>query len=264
VRRRREGWLALLAATAATCGAFAAVLLSLHRLTAVSSVAARRREPSREQIVLVVPRVYHSTRRDPMVDRAAPSATLRAPRAPHSPRETPRDTGSAPPDPRAVASETRATASARVPTFDGAARLARPRPNHTGRWVVPTVVYDPFAEPAPPASAVRDSVLAALSTTTPEAAAHRIPARAEVDSAAKEATLKMRLAGRPLLVPPDNSAGLITTRVPLPGGPSKADRARLRRADDEGQARLRRLLARADSARSAREDSLRAATLVAP
>ena len=84
----------------------------------------------------------------------------------------------------------------------------------------------------------------------------RVSTRAEVDSAAREATLKMRLAGRPLLVPPDNSGGLVTARVPLPGGPSRAERLRAKRADDEGQARLRRLLARVDSLRHAREDPL--------
>ena len=103
---------------------------------------------------------------------------------------------------------------------------------------------------------VRDSVLTALSRLTPEAAARRIPTRPEIDAAAKEATLKMRLTGRPLLVPPDNSRGLITARIPLPGGPSKAVRARAQRADDEGRARLRRLLARIDSLRRVRADSL--------
>jgi len=121
---------------------------------------------------------------------------------------------------------------------------------------VPGISRHPFAEPAPLSPIERDSVLSVLSTTTPEAAARRVPTRAEVDSAAKEATLKMRLSGRTLLVPPDNSGGLVTLRVPLVGRPSRAERARVRRADDEGQARLRRLRARADSLRRAREDSL--------
>lgn len=121
---------------------------------------------------------------------------------------------------------------------------------------------DPFAEPLPLDPVARDSVLAALSTMTLEAAARRVPSRAEIDSAAKEATLKMRLADRPLLVPPDNSHGLITARVPLPGGPSNAIRARVQRTDDEGQARLRRLLARADSIRRIREDSLERSSAV--
>jgi hypothetical protein len=64
------------------------------------------------------------------------------------------------------------------------------------------------------------------------------------------------LVDRPLLVPPDNSRGLITARIPLPGGPSKVARERAKRADDAGQARLRRLLARIDSLRRVRVDSL--------
>ena len=127
---------------------------------------------------------------------------------------------------------------------------------------MPHIPHDPFADPAPLSPLERDSVLSALSAMTPEAAARRVSTRAEVDSAAKEATLEMRLAGRPLLVPPDNSGGLVTLRVPLPGRPSRSERARVRRADDEGQARLRRLRARADSLRRAREDSLeRSATV---
>jgi hypothetical protein len=105
----------------------------------------------------------------------------------------------------------------------------------------------------------RDSALHVIEAMTPELAARRVPSRAEVDSAAKEATMKMRLSGRTLLVPPDNSGGLIVARIPLPllsSGPSKAARAGDRRVIDEGRARLARLLARADSARRARQDSI--------
>lgn len=102
-------------------------------------------------------------------------------------------------------------------------------------------------------------MLHALETMTPELAARRVPTRAEVDSAAKDATLKMRLTGRTLLVPPDNSGGLIIGRIPVPllgSGPAKAARRRDHRPIDEGQARLARLRARADSARRARQDSV--------
>ena len=52
------------------------------------------------------------------------------------------------------------------------------------------------------------------------------PAPAERDSAAKEAMLKLRQSGRILLVPPDNSGGMITAPLPfLSKGPSRAQRA---------------------------------------
>jgi hypothetical protein len=77
---------------------------------------------------------------------------------------------------------------------------------------------------------------------------------AERDSASKEAMLKIRLSGRTLLVPPDNSRGMITAPLPfLSRGPSRAKRARDERALDEGRARLRRLQARVDSLRGVRD-----------
>ena len=63
-----------------------------------------------------------------------------------------------------------------------------------------------------------DSTLDALSGQVPELSARRVPSRSERDVAAKEALLKMRLSGRILLVPPDNSGGLITANIPLPKG----------------------------------------------
>ena len=173
-----------------------------------------------------------------------------------------RDTGSAEGRSSAIAADPVGPSPPSALSIDATSRLARPRPDRGGRWVLPRIARDPFAEPAPLDPVERDSVLTALSTMTPDAAAHRAPTRAEVDSAAKEATLKMRLAGRPLLVPPDNSRGLITVRLPLPGAPSRSsesERAHTRRADDEGRLRLRRLRARADSLRRARDDSLEGA-----
>jgi hypothetical protein len=235
------------------------VLVSLYRLTAELPVASRQRESSSEHVMFVVPHIDDATPRAPSVDHSAPSAPARAPR---SVREAPRDTGWVRRRASALAIEPRASSPASALSIDATSRLAPPGPDRSDRWVAPHIVRAPFAEPAPLSRVERDSVLSALSTMTPEAAAHRAPTRGEVDSAAKEATLKMRLAGRPLLVPPDNSGGLVTLRIPFPGGSSRAKRARVRRADDEGQARLRRLRARADSLLRARADSLeRSATV---
>ena len=82
---------------------------------------------------------------------------------------------------------------------------------------------------------------------------------AERDAGAKEAMLKMRLSGRILLVPPDNSGGLITSSLPLPlfgAGAPRAKRARESRALDEIRNRLARLGQRADSLARSRVDSL--------
>jgi len=116
--------------------------------------------------------------------------------------------------------------------------------------MAPRAAFDPFAAPAPPSPAEADSALSALSTLVPDLAARRVPTMAERDSASKEAMLKIHLSGRTLLVPPDNSRGMITAPLPfLSRGPSRAARARNERALDEGRARLRRLQARVDSLR---------------
>jgi hypothetical protein len=94
----------------------------------------------------------------------------------------------------------------------------------------------------------------------PDLAALRKPTQSERDSASKEAMLKIHNTGRVLLVPPDNSGGMITASIPLPflgAGRSNAARARDRRVLDENRARLLRLLARADSLRRERADALR-------
>ena len=86
---------------------------------------------------------------------------------------------------------------------------------------------------------------------------HYEPTQSERDAMAKEAMLKMRNTGRILLVPPDNSGGLITMPLPIfSRGPSKARRVRESQAFDENRARLERLSQRADSARRARGDTL--------
>ena len=86
---------------------------------------------------------------------------------------------------------------------------------------------------------------------------HYEPTQSERDAMAKEAMLKMRNTGRILLVPPDNSGGLITMPLPIfSRGPSRARRVRESEAFDENRARLARLRQRADSARRARGDTL--------
>lgn len=254
LRSRRHEWLAVLAASLATWGSFVVVLLSAYRITRVHEATSTGPEPTGERIVLVMPHVERTS----AVDRSM-AEPARRPLRPVMP--PPRDTGSTEVGSSESTGDPIAPSPRSALSIDATSRLARPRPERAGRWMAPRA-RDSFAEQLPLDPVVRDSVLTALSTMTPEAAARRVPLRAEIDSAAKEATLKMRLAGRPLLVPPDNSRGLVTARVPLPGGPSSATRARVQRADDEGQARLRRLLARADSIRRAREDSLERASTV--
>jgi hypothetical protein len=91
--------------------------------------------------------------------------------------------------------------------------------------VVPGIARDPFAEPAPLSPVERDSVLSALSTMTPEVAAHARPTSAEVDSAAKEATLKMRLAGRRCSSLPTTAAGGHSPRPLSAGHPRRSELA---------------------------------------
>jgi hypothetical protein len=108
-------------------------------------------------------------------------------------------------------------------------------------------------------AAERDSTLHALGAEIPELAARRIQTQGERDAASKEAMLKIHLSGRSLLVPPDNTGGMITASIPLPlfgAGPSSARRRRERQVDDENRARLERLKQRADSLKRARGDSL--------
>ena len=102
-------------------------------------------------------------------------------------------------------------------------------------------------------------MLHALGAEVPELAARRIQTPAERDAASKEAMLKIHLSGRPLLVPPDNTGGMITASIPFSlfgAGPSRASRRRESRVVDENRARLLRLKQRADSLRRVRGDSL--------
>jgi len=246
-------WLALLAATSATCGSFVALLLSLYYATSRSTVVASRETAMSERVTLVIPRLERPA--SDRVARESPTSSAISPVA-RTADTPPLDTASR----RSDAALTRPgpePLSAPL-SIDAVPWLARPRPDQAITFARPDA-HDPFAAPGPPTTEARDSVLHALETMTPELAAQRVLSRAEVDSAAKEAARKMRLSGRTLLVPPDNSGGLIVVRIPLPllnPGPSNAERVRDRRPVDEGQARLRRLLVRADSLRRARQDSV--------
>jgi hypothetical protein len=76
-------------------------------------------------------------------------------------------------------------------------------------------------------AAERDSMLYVLGAEVPELAARRIQTPGERDAASKEAMLKIHLSGRPLLVPPDNTGGMISGSIPFSlfgRGRSKAGR----------------------------------------
>lgn len=97
----------------------------------------------------------------------------------------------------------------------------------------------------------------ALGDGVPEAAARRVATQEEIDAAAKEAMLKIRQSGRALLVPPDNTGGLIATSFPIPVlSRGAAKRARDRGMLDSTRARVDRLQRRADSVKAVREDSI--------
>jgi hypothetical protein len=251
-RTRRTTWWPLLAATMVTCGAFASVLVSLHHGLPETVSSSLGRGLTTERIVLVEPRAA----REPRARLSARPPIRQSTRTP-SPLVTsvsPRDTGAA----AAPATHTASTSGPPPPSTaiipDAAARLARPLPERAGRWMLPRAAFDPFAARTPPSRAERDSALSALSTLVPDLAARRAPTLAERDSVSKEAMLKIRQSGRTLLVPPDNSGGMITASLPiLSRGSSRATRARDERALDEGRARLRRLQARVDSIRRVRD-----------
>ena len=118
---------------------------------------------------------------------------------------------------------------------------------------------NPFAPAEPPRNVEQDSILSALGNDVPELAVRRGQTGSERDAGAKEAMLKMRLTGRILLVPPDNTGGLITSNFPM--GVFGVHEARKRRernneAISDNRMRLARLNLRADSLRRLKLDSL--------
>ncbi len=232
------------------------------RQPASVSDALSDRDPMHEHIVqltLRTPRIAQAPRvaRAPSPSRITPQF-LRAPEEPSASR----DTGSAaasierafPPD--AVA-ETPASATPMSPSMSS--RL-RPTSSAAAPWYSAPRARNPFVRGEQVFAAERDSTLGELGQQVPRLAAERVVPRSEVDARAKEAMLKMRLSGRILLVPPDNSGGLITMSVPLPflggGGPSKAAHARSSAARSAAQLIQERLRERADSVKRARADSV--------
>lgn len=137
-------------------------------------------------------------------------------------------------------------------------RLALPR-KHNVSWYAARSRRNPFGPADSLGTMERDSILRVLGGEVPELAVRRGQTPSERDAGAKEAMLKMRLTGRTLLVPPDNSGGLITSSFPLTLFGVHAERARNARDNqtvDENRARLARLRQRADSLRRSMVDSL--------
>ena len=137
-------------------------------------------------------------------------------------------------------------------------RLAFPRKRDVP-WYSDRLRRNPFGRAESLGTIEQDSILSALGNEVPELAVRRGQTRSERDAGAKEATLKMRLSGRILLVPPDNSGGLITSSVPLTlfgVNAARTRRASDNQAMDENRMRLARLRQRADSLRRSMVDSL--------
>jgi hypothetical protein len=215
-----------------------------------------------ERVVFVTSRVPRPTTRM----ASSHDAPLGSPNAPVpltlSPRSTsPRsDTSSARPNtPEPELPAKRDVSQSARSSIEMAPGLLRPGPSALPWFTTPK--WRALSAPAaPPSASERDSTLGDLHDAVPDLAARRVTTSSERDSAAKAALLKMHNTGRTLLVPPDNTGGLISASIPfslLGAVPSRARRARGERSLDEARARLERLLARADSMRRATEDSAR-------
>jgi len=260
--RTRSHWplWAAIVAVMLSAASFAVVLRTLRPLVAsADSRTPYAPYPAAERIAFVTPRAAPMFE-PPRIARLPQSAVAipRSERNVEPPATSPSDSGSKPPTSSpAVPAATEPLAPLGVPV--PSTRLLPPGAGSQSPFSVRSG-RDPFAPAAPPSPAERDSILADLSESFAELVVRRLPTRGERDSTAKEAMLKMRNTGRILIVPPDNSGGLITASIPLPfsgSGRSKARRARDRAAHDENRARLERLRQRADSMRRAREDSLK-------
>ncbi len=135
-------------------------------------------------------------------------------------------------------------------------RLLRPTPPGVP-WYSPPRVRNPFERSDSLSPAERDSLIAEAMARMAAMGFHYEPTQGERDAMAKEAMLKMRNSGRILLVPPDNSGGLITMPLPIfSRGPGRARRVRESQVFDENRGRLELLRLRADSARRARSDTI--------
>jgi hypothetical protein len=130
-----------------------------------------------------------------------------------------------------------------------------------GPSIGPIYGRDPFMPAAPMSRATRDSALDALNGAMPSLLGAYVMKQADRDSVLKVTNLAMRLAGRPLLVPPDpHLIADFSVDAPLGShGPSRAERQRDSVSFAENRRRLERLQARV----RARIDSLRVADSLA-
>ena len=257
-RARREGtWGSVVVAVALTLASIASISRT-WQLPLVPPVTRSDPEATREVVVrlaLPAPRIAPA----PDVERVTPPA--RAARQSEI-VSVPRDSGAATApstmgaSPAAVV-ETPAPSDPLAPS--GSTRLL-PSRQPGSAWYSSPRARNPFVHGGQVSAAERDSILGALGAQVPWLAAERRATQSEIDARAKEAMLKMRLTGRTLLVPPDNSGGLITASIPVPflNGRKISDEERRRTFEASRAARAirERLRQRADSLKRARSDSV--------
>lgn len=253
-------WSVILAVllTFASFGGVVATMYQPHSQMRFEASAAR--SPQHEAVVFFTPRQPAQESR-----AAHPARPIRAPRARVTSTDTATRAGAAVPLATDVAKQatpangvTEQKSSESLVPASPSTRLTRARHDEEPWYVAPRG-RNPFKPAKPLTIAEQDSVLRRLGTDVPDLAFRRGQTVAERDARAKEAMLKMRLAGRVLLVPPDNSGGLITSSIPLSlfsAKPPSARRARSSSAEDDNRARLERLRQRADSLRRVRIDSV--------
>lgn len=265
----RDGPWSVLAAALLTLISFAVLFVAMrHRGAWPVPVSPSAEVPAPERVVMVPLRVPSTVNR-PRATLVLPGARTvirQTASAAVSPNEAALDSGivdRAAPAPRAAGGPRTNTRSSLTPS----ARLAPPSAPARPMYA-PRSQFNPFQPPPPPTAAERDSIVADMAASMAELAARRKPTEAERDAAAKEAILKIRNSGRALLVPPDNTGGLIASRLPLPifsATGSRAARLRVRQSFEENRGRLERLRERADSLRRMRADTLfRAPRAAAP
>jgi hypothetical protein len=258
-RRDRPHLWSTVVALVLSAASFAGVMRSLSQVVAsVGAPSPYTPDATPERITFVTPHVAPTV----LAPTIAPSIPT-APTVPRGTGEVARPVAPRPDSSFALPASPSVTPNYTEPRspFEVPAPFARLLPPGSGSAspFAPRSVRDPSAPAAPPSAAERDSTLAALGNSFAELVARRVPTRSERDSTVKAAMLKMHNTGRILLVPPDNSGGLVTAAIPLPflgPGQSNARRVRDRAVHDENRARLERLRQRADSMRRARDDSL--------
>jgi hypothetical protein len=258
-RHVRDDLWPVFAAGALTVASFGGVLVAMREAGSWPSADARSdRHAAPERVTIVVPRPAPFVAAPP-VSRAVSSGALPppVPRLGNSTRFAGPDSSPVQPAPTATTRDPEERSSWPSP-YSSSPRLV-PLRQRGAPWYSLPRRRAPLAPPEALSAAERDSVLHALGAEVPELAAQRIQTQGERDAASKEAMLKIHLSGRNLLVPPDNTGGMITASIPLPlfsAGPSRARRRRESQVQDENRARLERLKHRADSLKRARGDSL--------